>query len=192
MEKFTNTQCLPLQKRSGADPWNKYTWNKKEIKLIKIKTEWLLNTNYKDLAICRTYLPYSFHIIPISHNTMLNQKGWRHLWQTKWMVLTCTCTVIGSNKIFWNSKNIINPQCTNTEHTVRTMYSHVQLGNILQKLVDSRCVCIAESLTGVIHLRDKSCIAVTAISNNTQTLEFNSQLKIKNCILRCCNRNCLL
>lgn len=121
MEKFTNTQCLPLQKRSGADPWNKYTWNKKEIKLIKIKTEWLLNRNYKDLAICRTYLPYSFHIIPISHNTMLNQKGWRHLQQTKWMVLTCTCTVIGSNKIFWNSKNIINPQCTNTEHTVRTI-----------------------------------------------------------------------
>ena len=41
MEIFTNTQCLPLRKRSGAGPWNKYTWNKKEIELIKTKTEWL-------------------------------------------------------------------------------------------------------------------------------------------------------
>ena len=62
------------------------------------------------------------------------------------------------------------------------MYYHIQFSNILKKLVDSRCVCIAESLTGVIHLRDKSCIAVTALSNNTQTLKFSSQLTIKNCI----------
>ena len=126
--KIYNRQYLPLQKRSGAGPWNKYTWNKKEIKLIKIKTEWLLNRNYKDLAIYRTYLPYSFHIIPVSHNTMLKQKGWRHLRQTKWTVLTCTLALIIS---FENSKNIINPQCTNTEHPVRTMYYHIQFSNIL-------------------------------------------------------------